>query len=144
MATARTSRQYMDARHSVPDDTRSLGEIVSDLTSHSQELLRGEVALAKRELADNAKQLGGAAAMGAAAVPFVQTALVLFGISLGFGLANVVDAWLAFLISGIVFALVAGGLAMAAKSRAKDASVAPTTAIDGAKEDLAWIKAHSG
>lgn len=144
MPATRTARQYMDNRHSVPDDNRSLGEIVGDLTSHSQELLRGEVALAKRELADNAKQLGGAAAVGAAALPFVQAAVVLFGIALGFGLAEALDAWLAFAISGVVFALVAGALVLVAKSRAKDAALAPSAAIEGAKEDLAWIKAHSG
>jgi lipopolysaccharide export LptBFGC system permease protein LptF len=137
-----TSRQYLDDRHGVEDD-RSFGQIVGDLVSHSQELMRGEIAFAKREMAENAKQVGGAAAIGAIALPFALAAVTLLGIALGFGLAEVMRPWIAFLISGVVFLAIAGALALVAKSRAKDARLAPTKAINDTKEDLTWIKAHS-
>jgi lipopolysaccharide export LptBFGC system permease protein LptF len=137
-----TARQRLDQRHGVEDD-RSLGTIVSDLVSHSQELMRGELAFAKREMADNAKQYGGAAAMGAAAWPFVLSAVVLLGFALATGLNEWMDTWVAFLLAGVVYLAIAGGLALTAKARVKDANLAPTKAIDETKEDLSWIKAHS-
>jgi len=137
-----TARQRLDARHGIDDD-RSFGQIVGDLMSHSQELLRGEIAFAKRELTDNAKQVGGAAAIGVAAWPFLLAAVVLLGIALGFGLAEALAPWLAFLIAGVAFLAIAAAFALVAKARVKDAQLAPTKAIDDTKEDLAWIKAHS-
>lgn len=138
----KTSRQYLDERHGIEDD-RSFGQVVGDLVSHSQELMRGEIAFAKREMADNAKQVGGAAAIGAGALPFALSAFTLLGIALGFGLAEVMRPWLAFLIAGVVYLAIAGALALVAKSRVKDAKLAPTKAIEDTKEDLTWIKAHS-
>ncbi len=137
-----TDRARLDARHGFEDD-RSFGTVVSDLVSHTQELLRGEIAFAKREMTDNAKQYGTAAGMGVAAWPFVLGGVVLFGFALATGLAEVMPTWLGFLIAGVVWLAIAGGLALAAKSRVKDAQLAPKNAIEETKEDLAWIKAHS-
>jgi Flp pilus assembly protein TadG len=53
------------------------------------------------------------------------------------------DTWVAFLLAGVVYLAIAGGLALTAKARVKDANLAPTKAIDETKEDLSWIKAHS-
>lgn len=137
-----TARQRLDQRHGIEDE-RSFGTVVSDLVSHSQELLRGELAFAKREMTENAKQYGGAAAMGAAAWPFVLSAVVLLGLALGTGLSEWMPTWLGFLIAAVVYLAIAGGLALAAKSRVKDANLAPKMAIEETKEDLSWIKAHS-
>ncbi len=138
----RTARQRLDQRHGIEDE-RSFGQIVGDLVSHSQELMRGEIAFAKREVTDNAKQLGGAAAIGVAAWPFALSAVVLFGFALATGLAEVMPTWAAFLLAGVAFAAIAAALALVAKSRVKDAQLAPTKAIEDTKEDLSWIKAHS-
>jgi amino acid transporter len=105
--------------------------------------MRGEIAFAKREMTDNVKQVGGAAAIGAGALPFALSAITLLGIALGFGLAEAMSPWLAFLIAGVAFLVIAGALALAAKSRVKHAQLAPTKAIEDTKEDLTWIKAHS-
>lgn len=139
----RTSRQRLDQRHGIEDD-RSIADIAGDLVSHTQELVRGELAFAKRELAENAKQVGGAAALGVGAWPFALSAVVLLGFALASGLATVLPGWAAFLIAGVVFAAIAAGLALVARSRVKDATLAPTKTIEDAKEDLTWIKAHRG
>lgn len=138
----RTSRQYLDERHGLEDD-RSFGQIVGDLVSHSQELMRGEIAFAKREVTDNVKQVGGAAAIGVAAWPFVLSAVVLFGFAIATGLAEVLPTWAAFLLAGVAYLVIAAVFALLAKSRVKDAKLAPTKAIQDTKEDLTWIKAHS-
>jgi amino acid transporter len=105
--------------------------------------MRGEIAFAKRELTDNAKQVGGAAAIGVAAWPFALSAVVLFGFALATGLAEVMPTWAAFLIAGVAFVAIAAVFALVAKSRVKQANLAPTKAIADTKEDLSWIRAHS-
>lgn len=137
-----TDRERIDARYGFEDD-RSLGQVVGDLVSHSQQLMRGEIAFAKREMAENAKQVGGAAAVGVAAWPFVLTAVVLLGLAIASALANAMPNWAAFLVTAALYIVIAAGLALFAKSRVKDASLAPTHTIDHAKEDLTWIKAHT-
>lgn len=139
----RTERQRLDDQYGFEDD-RSLGTIVTDLVGHSQELIRGELAFAKRELADNAKQVGSAGAIGVAAWPFALAAVVLLGFALATGLAEAMPLWAGLLIAGAVYLVVAGGLVMVARSRIKEAQLAPTNAIEETKEDLTWIKAHRG
>lgn len=138
-----TERERFDARHGWEDD-RSVGQIVGDLVSHSQELMRGEIAFAKREVAESAKQVGGAAGIGAAALPFAMSAVALLGVALALALAEAMPGWLAFLIVTVLYLAIAAGLALVARARFKEAQLAPTHAIETAKEDLSWIKAHRG
>ena len=49
-----------------------------------------------------------------------------------------------FLIVAMVFLAIAGAFAATARSRIKDVQVAPGQALDSVKEDVAWIKAHTG
>lgn len=142
-AGTRTERERFDRRHGF-DDERSVGEIVGDLVSHTQELLRGEIAFAKREMRDSARQVGGAAAIGAAAWPFALSAVVLLGFAIATGLAEAMPTWAAFLVTTAIYVLVAAALALVARARMRDAKVAPTQTIETAKEDLSWIKAHRG
>lgn len=137
-----SARQHIDARHGIEDD-RSFGQVVSDLVSHSQELMRGEIAFAKREMADNARQVGGAAAIGVAAWPFVVAGVVLLGFALAFGLAVLMPGWAAFLLAATAFLAIAATLGLVARSRVKDTQLAPTRAIEETKEDMSWIRAHS-
>ena len=141
MAGVRTDRARFDARHGFEDD-RSVGRVVGDLTGHVQQLIRGEVALAKREMTEGVKQAGIAAGIGAAAWPFTLGAVILLGCALGFGLGEAMPTWAGFLVAGAVYVVIAAALALVAKSRIKDAQVAPTNSIESAKEDLAWIQQH--
>lgn len=138
-----TERERFDARHGWDDD-RSVGQIVGDLVSHTQELMRGELAFAKREVAESAKQVGGAAAIGAAAWPFVLSAVVLLGFAIANALAGAMPGWAAFLVTAALYVVIAAAFALVAKSRVQDAQLKPTKTIETAKEDLSWIKAHRG
>jgi hypothetical protein len=139
--TPPTERARFDARHGVTDE-RSIGEIAGDLIGHSQQLLRGEIALAKREVQDGVKQVGIAAGIGVAAWPFALGAIVLLGVSVGFALAELMPLWAGFLVAAAIYVIVAAALALVAKARVKDAQLAPTQTLDSAKEDLTWIKQH--
>jgi len=131
-------------RLSQETDDRSFGDIVRDLTSHSSELVKGEIALAKREMTDNAKTMAAPIAMLAAAAVLGLVALLLLGHTLAWLLNNIMDAGLAYLVSALVFAGIAGTLAFIGKKKLEKASSpAPTDSIDKAKEDLTWIKSHA-
>lgn len=130
-------------RLSQETDDRSFGEVVRDLTKHVQELVKGEISLAKREMSDNAKSVARPVAMFAAAGVLGLVSLILLGHALAWALNNVMDAGLAYLVSTLVFVAVAGVLAYVGKRQLEDAHTAPTDSIEQAKEDLAWIKSHA-
>jgi F0F1-type ATP synthase assembly protein I len=130
-------------RLSQETDERSFSQIVGDLSRHAQELVKGEIALAKREASENAKSLAVPAAMFAAAAIVGLVAAILLGHTLAWALNNIMDAGLAYLVSAVVFAAIAGGLAFVGKQRLEQARVAPTDSIEKAKEDLTWIKSHA-
>lgn len=123
------------------DDTRSIAELVSDLTEQSSALARKEVELAKAEVAAKGKQLGiGAGAFGAAGVVglYALGALVAAAI---LALATAVDAWLAALIVAIVLGAAAGVMALVGKRRIEAGSPpVPEHAITSTKQDIEAAK----
>jgi hypothetical protein len=130
-------------RLSQETDDRSFGQIVGDLMTHTRELVKGEIMLAKREMSQNAKSMIAPVGMFVGAALLGLVALILLGHTLAWALNNIMDAGLAYLVSAVVFLAVAGGLAFAGKKALEKVSVAPTDSIEDAKEDLTWIKSHA-
>jgi len=122
-------------------DDRSLAELTKALSEQATTLARKEVELAKAELALKGKRLGiGAGAFGAAALVglFALGALTATAI---LALATAMDAWLAALIVAVVYAAIAGVLALVGKGRVQAATPpVPERAIETTKEDVEWAK----
>jgi hypothetical protein len=56
-------------------------------------------------------------------------------------LATVVEPWIAALIVTVVYAAIAGVLALQGKNKVQEAGPpVPEQAVDSTKEDLAWVK----
>ena len=130
-----------DARPDAPDDPRSLGKLVSDLSEQASRLVRAEIDLAKAEVQTKAKQMGiGAGLLAGAAViglytlgAFIATAII--------GLSNAVEPWLAALIVSVVLLLITAVLALIGVSRLRKGSPpTPERAIEGIKEDVDTVK----
>jgi hypothetical protein len=124
------------------EDDRPLTQLLSDLTAHVQQLVRGEVDLVKQEAVDNAKKTGIYIGLGVGAALFAAAALLFLGHLVAQSLNTRMDEWAAY---GIVTLLYLGGAAVlgwAAKEGLSKQQVAPTDSIDQAKEDLTWIKQH--
>jgi hypothetical protein len=122
-------------------DDRSLSDLLKQLSEQSSTLARMEVDLAKAELRQKGKQLGiGAGAFGAAgAIAFFAFGALTATLILA--LAEAVDAWLAALIVTVVYASVAGVLALLGKQRVEAATPpAPERAIESSKEDVEAAK----
>jgi MFS family permease len=122
-------------------DDRSMSDLMKALSDQTTTLVRQEIELAKAEMAAKGKQMGiGAGAFGGAAV----VGLFAFGaLSACFVLALslAMDGWLAALIVAVVYAAVAGVLALVGRKQTQAASPpVPERAISSTKEDVEWAK----
>jgi hypothetical protein len=122
-------------------DEQSLGELVRQLSDQSTLLARKEVELAKAEVAQKGKQIGigagafgGAGAIGFYALGALTATLILV-------LAEFLDPWLGALIVTVVYAAIAGVLALVGKQRVEAGSPpTPDRAIESSKRDIEAAK----
>jgi hypothetical protein len=121
---------------------RSLGELLSAMTSDVSLLVRKELELAKAETKDELRTAGGAAgAMGAAA--FVgYLAVLMLSFAAAWGLSEVMAAGWAFLIVGVVYAVIGAVLFVQARARAREISPVPQQTVETLKEDVEWARAR--
>jgi uncharacterized membrane protein YqjE len=118
-----------------------LGHLVKELASQTSTLVRQELDLAKAEMTQKGKVAGTAGAMFGAAG--ILALLGLGSLTLVFiaALATGMEAWLAALIVTVVYLVIAGGLAMGARTRLRKAgSPLPEETIQTLKEDVRWAK----
>ena len=120
---------------------RSLGELFSDLSQQTAELIRQEMRLAKVELSDKLADVGkhvamiaAAAVFGLAALMAVTAAIVLLLVEMG------VAPWLSAVITAVVMGLVAFLLAQSGLAALRKKSIAPVETIDSLKETTQWLK----
>lgn len=116
-------------------------ELVKQLSEQTSRLVHQEVELAKAELSVKGKQVGvGAGLFGGAGVfgLYALGALTAAAIA-ALGLA--VATWLAALIVAVVWAAVAGVMALVGKGRVQKGSPpVPEQTVDSVKEDVQWTK----
>jgi uncharacterized membrane protein YqjE len=118
----------------------SIGELFARLTADTSELLRGEVRLAKAEIKQEAKTAAkGAGALGAAGFAGYM-ALLLLSFAAAWGLAEVIAPGVAFLIVGLVYAVVAIVLVMRGKRQLAGINPVPEQTVETLKEDARWLK----
>jgi putative copper export protein len=120
---------------------RSIGELFSDLSQQTTDLIKQEMRLAKAELTENlsgvgrhAMMIGVSLAFGLAAVIAVAAAIALLLVEIG------VEPWGAALITALVMGLAAYTLAQAGISALRKTSIAPVETIHSLKETTQWLK----
>jgi uncharacterized membrane protein YqjE len=125
-------------------DERPVAELLKELSEQTSTLVRQEVELAKLELTQKGKRagigagmFGGASVVGLYALGALTAAIILI-------LATAMTAWLAAVIVAAVYGVVAGGLALAGRTRVKQATPpVPQQATQSVKEDVRWAKAKA-
>jgi uncharacterized membrane protein len=121
-------------------DNQSLGSLAAQLSSQASELIQAEIALAKTSIAAKAKNNGAGIALlvGAAAIAFFVTGLLILAIVYAFG--NVMPMWAAYLATaGIGLALIVGMIVLGVKLFKRASAIPPATGrISG---DMAHVKA---
>jgi hypothetical protein len=125
---------------------RSFGELAKSLSADISTLVRQEIALARAEMTQKGKQAApGIGMFGAAGL----LALGAFGALTAFfilALAEAgLDGWLAALIVTVVYAAIAGILALRGRDRVSEAAPpVPEQTKETIKEDIQWAKTRIG
>ena len=115
----------------VPDPngrTKSLGQLLGEVSKDISTLFRQEVELAKAELSESAKKAGKGAGMfgGAGVAGFF--ALMFLSIALWWGLGFLTGLVWSAIIVAVIWGIVAGILAMRGKKEVEEINGAPKTA----------------
>jgi uncharacterized membrane protein YqjE len=125
----------------VPRNDRSLGELVSDLSAQTADLIKQEIRLAKAELGENLSDAARHAMMIAAALVFGLAAVIAVGAAIALFLVNVgVEPWLAAVITAALLGGTAFVLAQSGMSALRKKSIAPVETMHSLKETTQWLK----
>jgi hypothetical protein len=122
-------------------DDHSIAELLRQLSDQTATLVRQELDLAKAELSVKGKRVGigagmfgGAGVVGLYAVGALTACLIL-------ALSTAVAAWLAALIVAVVYAAIAGVLALMGKGKVEQGTPpVPEETVESVKEDVQWTK----
>jgi uncharacterized membrane protein YqjE len=120
-----------------------IGELLKQLSQETSTLVKQELALARAELEQQGKRAGvGAGMLGGAGVAGLLTLGSLTALLIAL-LATAMDTWLAALIVTVVWAAVAGVLALQGKSKIQQATPPAPQTVDTVKEDVQWAKTRT-
>ncbi len=127
--------------HRLPEEHRSVGELVAQATEQLSELVRQEVRLAKEELAQKGRRAGrGGGLLGAAGAVAYVGLMALAGTGAA-ALSLVLPVWAAALIVTAVLFAVAGVLGWTGRSQLGRAAPAlPEQTLSSVRADLDEIK----
>ena len=133
-----------------PQDTgsKSLGEIVAEVSEKASQLVREEIELAKAEVKDKLSKLTRGAAAGAAAGVFLIFGITMFFHGLAFFLNDVfnweADVWPGYLMVTLgLFLLAIFAALLALRLFKKGAPPTPDLAIEEAKRTRAELEAQT-
>jgi len=107
--------------------TRSLGELLSDVTTDLSTLLRQEVELAKAELTQSAKRAGKGAGMFGGAAFAAYLGILFLSIALWWALGNAIGHGWSSLIVAVLWLIVAGVWAMLGRKEISSVRGLPRT-----------------
>ena len=137
------STPYEPAAHPVDirdtdTDDRSVGELFGELTSDMGTLMRKELELARIEIKEEVAKAGKAGGMLGGTAVAGYMALLMFSFAAAWGLAELIPIGFAFLILGVVYAIVAAVLYSKGRAALDHVNPTPTQTIETLKEDAQW------
>lgn len=120
---------------------QSMGELFKQLSEEMSTLVRQEMRLAQAEMTEKGKRAGiGAGMFGGAGLMGVMALATLTACVIA-ALSKAMDVWLAALIVTVVYAAVAGVLALQGRDRIQQATPpVPEETVESVKEDVQWAK----
>jgi uncharacterized membrane protein YqjE len=130
--------------HGGPDlREESIGDLLKRLSQDTSTLVKQEMALARAELTEQGKRAGmGAGMLGGAGVAGLLTLGALTATVIGV-LDTAMAFWLAALIVTVVWAAVAGVLALQGRTKLKEATPPAPQTVETVKEDARWAKTRT-
>jgi uncharacterized membrane protein YqjE len=123
-----------------PQTQRSVPEVLQDIVSNLQDIIRSEFRLAKTEIKEEAsKAARPAAAFGVGLISGIY-GIGFMLLAAVYGLSTVMPAWLAALLVGIILAIVAGAFLGSGREKLKRINLSPDKAIKSLEENVEWSK----
>lgn len=121
----------------------SIGDLLKQLSEQTSTLVKQELALARAELEQQGKRAGmGAGMLGGAGVAGLLTLGALTATLIGV-LDTAMAFWLAALIVTVLWAAVAGVLALQGRNKIQQATPPAPQTVDTIKEDVQWAKTRT-
>jgi uncharacterized membrane protein YqjE len=120
-------------------DQRSTGELMKDIASHAQELIRGEIKLAKTELKEEGRRATGSLTMFAAGAVAALFGLGFLLWAVTFLLALMLPLWGAAILMGVVLFIAATVLASVGMSRWRKLR-GMEKSVGELRENVEWLK----
>ena len=122
---------------------QSLGEIVGGLASDVQDLVKGEIALARAELEQKLHRLLGAFlwVLGGSLMGFAGLVVLLQGGAAALALR--IPAWAALAIVGVVIAIIGAALARLGLGMLTLKTLAPERTVANLQQDARMMKEHT-
>ncbi len=128
----------MDTDGTTKSSPEGLGTIVSGIVEDLQEIVRGEVKLAKAEIKDDVSAMGKGAASIAAGAMVALVGFIFLMLGVTYLLNKWLEMWIAAGIVGVALLLIGAMLAMSGKKKLSASSLKPTESMESLKEDQAW------
>jgi len=120
-------------------DERSLGDLLSELSRETGQLVRQEMELATTEMTAKARQAAGGAGVIAAGGALAHAGLLVLLAAVVIGLAQIgVQPWLSALIVAIATMVIGYLLVNTGLTRMKRIDVTPAKTVQTLKETAAW------
>jgi hypothetical protein len=118
----------------------SLGELLSQLTTHSAALVRDEMALARQELVESARSLSRGIMRIVVGGLIGLIALAGFSLAAAIRLADfMAPAYAALIVAGAL-TLIGGAIAAAGIGRLKRTTLTPEQTMETLEENKVWLK----
>ncbi|HEV7529745.1 MAG TPA: phage holin family protein [Solirubrobacteraceae bacterium] len=118
-----------------------IGELLKQLSDDLSALVRQELKLVQVEMTEKGKKAGVGVGMFGGAGVVGLLALGAFTACLIAALATGMEVWIAALIVTVVYAALAGALALTARNRVTEAAPpVPEQTVETVKEDAQWAK----
>ena len=134
----------MAADHNNDLRERGTGELLKQLSDHTTTLVRQEIELAKAELGEKGKKAGLGAGMFGGAGLFAVFAFAALTTCIIVALDSAMPLWLAALIPAVIYAAVAGALALQGRTKVQQAAPpVPKQASESVKENVQWAKTQA-
>lgn len=119
---------------------RSVPEVLQDIISNVEQIVRAEIRLAQTEMKEEAAKAARPGATFGAGVALAFYALGFLLLAVLYALAAVMALWLAALIVGAAVAMVALTLIRSGRTKLKRLKPTPDKTIRSLEENSQWVK----
>lgn len=128
-----------DATEPIEAD-KSLGQLISELSSDFSDLVSTQLELAKVEIKEEVSRAGKGAGMLTGGALAAYLAVVVLSFAAAWGLSEAMPTGFAFLIVGLAWAVVAGVLMLIGRNQLRMVHPVPEQTKETLKEDVEWAK----